>query len=174
MSPVTRIAELVEQHIGIRRSRVENVARSLREAGMLPKGGPGRAPDFDRTDAIALLVATVSGATLQTVAERTAALLATTPGGANVDGAPLSIPRTAEIQLAVLANMAAKGDTLKRLTVEIVVGWPEVALIWDDGAVQRFQTAGTITNNRPSHAARWAVRIPGPALAAFIKDLANG
>lgn len=154
--------------------RALRVAHRLRDAGMLPKGGPGRAPEFGRADAICLLVAVASGATLRTVADRTAALLATTPGGANVNGAPLTIPRNAEIQLAVLAGMAAEGDPLEGVTLEVAHGWPEIALAWADGVTQRFQAAGSVANHQPSAKARIATTIPGPTFANFIKEAYNG
>ncbi|ACE92037.1 hypothetical protein RHECIAT_CH0003089 [Rhizobium etli CIAT 652] len=166
-----KLADLVASCIGVPAERALRVAHRLRDAGMLPKGGPGRAPEFDRADAIALLVAVASGATLRTVAERTAALLASTPGGADVNGAPLTIPRNAQIQLAVLANMAAAGDALDGITLEVVHGWPEIALAWADGATQRFQAAGSIANHQPSHQARVATTIPGPAFADFVRRL---
>jgi len=166
-----QLADLVGGCIGVSAERALRVAHRLRDAGMLPKGGPGQAPEFGRADAICLLVAVASGATLRTVADRAAALLATTPGGANVNGAPLSIPRTAEIQLAVLAGMAAEGDLLEGLTIEFVLGWPEVALIWADGKVQRFQEPGSIANSQPSTASRWAVRIAGATFTTFVRAL---
>ncbi|MBX5132531.1 hypothetical protein HJB80_07620 [Rhizobium lentis] len=169
-----QLSDLVANCIGVPAQRALRVAHRLRDAGMLPKGGPGRAPEFDRTDAIAVLVAVASGATLRTVAGRAAALLAATPGGANVNGAPLTVPRTAEIQLAVMAKMAADGDQLEGVTIEIVHGWPEIALVWADGAIQRFQAAGSIANSQPSQRARVAATIPGPAFAEFTKEASNG
>jgi hypothetical protein len=169
---IPKIAELVERHIGVKRSRAESAARALQTAGMLSKGGPGRAPEFDRNDAIALLVAVSTGAKLENVADATRAALATAPGGADVSGGPLTIPRTAEIQLAVLASMSLDGDNLEGLTIEVVHGWPELALIWADGKVQRFQAAGSLANHQPSSQARIATRIPGPAFAQFIRSVA--
>ncbi len=168
--PDTVVASIA-QHFGRPVSRVESVARRLREADQLPAGGPGTAPDFNKADAIRLLVGACSAATLDHVAEATEALLDATPGGACLDGAPLTIPRTAEVQLAVLAGMAEDGDDLQELTLEIVLDWPELALIWSDGACQRFQKQGTLANH-PQGAARWAVQIPGPTFAAFIRSIA--
>lgn len=170
MSPVEKIAQLLETHVGFKRSRILQVARALSEGGLIASGGPGRAPEFSRDDLIAVLVGVATGATLNTVAEATRAVLAATPGGADVRSAPLSIPRTAEIQLAVLASMSLAGDSLEGLTIEIVQGWPEVALIWADGKVHRFQAAGSIANHHQDNKGRWAVRVPGPAFAAFIKE----
>ncbi|WP_141684053.1 hypothetical protein [Rhizobium sp. AC44/96] len=174
MTEATKIHRLVSELTGVRLTRVNNVSRRLRESGMLPAGGPGRAPEFDRADAIVLAVATASGALLENVASATRAALATTPGGADVSGGPLTIPRNAEIQLAVLASMSLDGDNLEGLTIEVVHGWPELALIWADGNVQRFQTAGSLTNHQPSSQARIATRIPGSAFAQFIREAVNG
>ncbi len=173
-SPITRIAELIERHVGLKKTRVESVARELQLAGTLPKGAPGRAPEFERADAITLLIAVATGAKLEDVTEATRAALATTPGGANVDCAPLRIPRTAEIQLAVLAGMAAEGDTLDEVTLEVAHGWPEITLAWADGITHRFQAAGSVPNHQPSNKARIATTIPGSAFAAFIKEADHG
>ena len=167
---IPELAEIVERHIGIKRSRAISVARALQAAGALSKGGPGQAPEFSRDDAVALLTGVATGAPLNTVAEATRAVLATTPGGADVRSAPLSIPRTAEIQLAVLASMSLAGDSLEGLTIEVVHGWPEIALIWADGRVQRFQAAGPVANAQPSSNSRVATRIAGDDFASFIKE----
>jgi hypothetical protein len=167
---VPELAEIVERHLGIKRSRAKSVARTLQAAGALSKGGPGLPPEFSRNDAVSLLAGVATGAKLDDVAEATRALLAATPGGADVRTAPLSIPRTAGIQLAVLAGMSLDGDSLEGLTIEIVQGWPEVALIWADGKVQRFQAAGSVANTQPSSKSRVATRIAGDDFAAFIKE----
>ncbi len=165
------IVNAIERHVGIRATRVRSVLRRLREAGMFPFGAPGTPPTIARNDAITLFVAVATGATLETVADATRAYLATTPGGADVDGAPLSIPRTAEIALATLAGAIDEGSELDGLTIEIVQTWPEVALIWADGIVQRFQAAGTIANHHQNNRGRTAVRIPGAAFADFIRSV---
>ncbi|WP_413709832.1 hypothetical protein [Rhizobium sp. Rhizsp82] len=170
MSPVETIAQLLETHVGFKRSRVLQVARALSEGGLIASGGPGRAPEFSRDDVVAILVGVATGAKIESVAETTRAVLATTPGGADVRSAPLCIPRNAEIQLAVLASMSLAGDSLEGLTIEVVHGWPEVALIWADGKVQRFQAAGSVANSQPSSKSRVAARIAGDDFASFIKE----
>lgn len=174
MSPVEKIAQLLETHVGFKRSRILQVARALSEGGLIASGGPGRAPEFSRDDVVAILVGVATGAKIESVAEATRAALATIPGGADVGAAPLTIPRTAEIQLAVLASMSLSGDNLKGVTIEIVHGWPEVALIWADGKAQRFQAAGSVTNSQPSNKSRVAARIAGDDFAAFIKEAVSG
>lgn len=167
---IPELAEIVERHLGIKRSRATSVARALQAAGALSKGGPGQAPEFSRDDAVALLAGVATGAKLEVVASATRALLAATPGGADVRSAPLCIPRNAEIQLAVLASMSLAGDSLEGLTIEVVHGWPEVALIWADGKVQRFQAAGPVANTQPTNKSRVATRIAGDDFASFIKE----
>jgi len=94
MSPVERIAQLLETHVGFKRSRILQVARALSEGGVIASGGPGRAPEYSRDDVVAILVGVATGAKIERVAETTRAALATTPGGADVGASPLSIPRT--------------------------------------------------------------------------------
>ncbi|WP_337267110.1 hypothetical protein [Oryzifoliimicrobium ureilyticus] len=173
-NPIPKIAELIEQHLGVRTSRTENVARALQEAGQLPRGGPFTPPDFDRDDTVRLLVAVATGAKLADVAAATTATLAAVPGGADITSAPLSVPRNSEIQLGVLAGMAIDGDTLDGLTIEVVHGWPEVAVKWKDGVTQRLQAVGTIPNHQPGHQGRIATTIPGPAFAHIIKEACSG
>ena len=171
MISAKRVHDLINEHTGIASTRVRDVSRRLREAGILPAGASFVEPRFSRADAVTLLVGCANGATLATVADATRAYLATTPGGADVSGAPLSIPRTAEIQLSVLAKMATDGDSLDGLIIEIVHGWPEISLQWADGVIQRFQEAGALSGHQPSHKSRIATIIPGPAFAAFIRSL---
>ncbi len=57
MTSQEHVVDLIDQHIGIGRSRAESVARRLKEADLLPSGSPGKAPEFSRTDALTLLVA---------------------------------------------------------------------------------------------------------------------
>lgn len=110
-------------------------------------------------------------ALLENVAEATQALLSSTPGGADVSGAPLTIPRDAEIALAVLASMAARKEDMDGVTLEVVHGWPEIALSWSYGTTQRFQAPGSLANHQPSDKARIATRIPGSAFAKFIRSI---
>ncbi|QCL92899.1 hypothetical protein [Agrobacterium tumefaciens] len=164
---IGQLANSIRQHLGIPVTRTLNVVRRLREAGMFPSGGPGRGPEFTRSDIVTLIVAVATGAKLEDVAAATRATLATVPGGANLAGAPLTIPRTAEIALAVLARQAADGDDLDELIIEIAHGEAEVALIWSDGVTQRHQSPGAIANHLPR--GRVATRIPGPAFAAILR-----
>ncbi|MGI8395102.1 hypothetical protein ACRYWZ_01865 [Agrobacterium deltaense] len=164
---IGQLANSIRQHLGVPVTRSLNVVRRLREAGMFPSGGPGRGPEFTRGDIIALMVAVATGAKLEDVAVATRATLATVPGGANLAGAPLTIPRTAEIALAVLASQAADGDDLDGLTIEIAHGEHEVVFVWSDGVTQRFQVPGALANHVPR--GRVATRIPGAALASIIR-----
>ncbi len=106
------------------------------------------------------------------MAEATRATLATVPGGANVSKAPLTVPRTAEIALSVYASMAANGEDLSNLTIEITNNDPEIAFAWSDGKSQRFQPLGTSPNHQPARG-RVAVWIPGAAFSTFVQGLAH-
>ncbi|MBA4776679.1 MAG: hypothetical protein H2044_13570 [Rhizobiales bacterium] len=164
---IGQLANSIRQHLGIPVTRTLSTVRYLREAGLFPSGGPGRGPEFTRADIITLIVAVATGSKLENVATATRATLATVPGGANLTGAPLTIPRTAEIALAVLASQAADGDDLDELTIELAHDEPEVAFVWSDGATQRLQSPGAIANHVPR--GRVATRIPGPAFAAILR-----
>lgn len=166
---IGQVANAIRQHIGVPVTRTLSVVRYLREAGMFPAGGPGRGPEFTAADIVTLLVGIATGSKLENVATATRASLATVPGGANLTGAPLTIPRTAEISLAVLATQAAEGEDLDGLIIEISHGEPEIALIWSDGVVQRHQVLGAIANHVPR--GRVATRIPGPAFAKVVRTL---
>lgn len=165
------IIETISAQTGVKENRVRDVFRALREAEMLPSGGPGVAPELDVRDAIKLMVAVSSGATLETVADRARDILRTTPGGAVLTDAPANIPKTAEIELATLASLAIDGYDASGLVIEICTTWPEIVLSWNNGLVQRFQSPGTVSGH-PESMARWAVRIPGAAFAAIVRTAA--
>lgn len=164
---IGQLANSIRQYLGVPVTRTLNVVRRLREAGMFPSGGPGRGPEFTRADIVTLIVAVATGSKLEDVAAATKATLATVPGGANLTGAPLTIPRTAEIALAVLASQAADGNDLDELIIEISHGEPEVSLLWSDGVTQRLQSPGALANHVPR--GRVATRIPGSAFAAILR-----
>ena len=164
---IGQVANAIRQHIGVPVTRTLSVVRYLREAGMFPSGGPGRGPEFTTADIVTLLVGIATGSKLENVATATRASLATVPGGANLTGAPLSIPKTAEIALLALSSQAVDGDDLQDLAIEISHGTPEIALIWSDGVVQRHQALGAIANHVPR--GRVATRIPGPAFAKVVR-----
>lgn len=166
---IGQLANAIRQHIGIPVTRSLSTVRYLREAGIFPSGGPGRGPEIERSEIITLLVAVATGAKLEDVAAATRATLATVPGGAYIAGAPLTIPRTAEIALAALGTQALEGDDLAGLTIEIAHGEPEVALVWSDGITQRFQVSGALANHVPR--GRVATCIPGPSFAAILRKI---
>src|SRR5690606_26745121 len=87
----TAAMDAIERHIGFPKSRLRHLAERLQDAGYVEHGAPGVAPRIDHAGFVALLLAAAADTTLRAAAERVRALLAATPGGSPLDGAPLSV-----------------------------------------------------------------------------------
>ena len=101
MATLNECLAAAEQHLGFHEPRARAIAKRLTETGVLPPGGPGRAPELDENDFVRLLIALAVNSRLRQSDEvvRTYSVLA--PHGASLDGAPESIIKTAFDQLAV-------------------------------------------------------------------------
>src|SRR4051794_23854418 len=96
MATLNRALDAIETHIGFPRSRTNGISRRLQEAGQLPVGAPGVAPELDQGDVCLLLATLMSAPKLHEAVEHAHAYAAMTPGGAVLSpGAPGSIPRSA-------------------------------------------------------------------------------
>ncbi|KQV83659.1 hypothetical protein ASC90_20460 [Rhizobium sp. Root1220] len=137
----------------------------------MPAGAPGVPPDVDHHDLLTLIIALASDATLAKAAEAVESYSALTPGGADVTGAPATVPRTAREALTAFAELAAEGDALSSMAIEVVATWPEIAIRWSDGTVQRFRETGALASHWADSRQRKSVTIPGTAFAAVFKEL---
>jgi hypothetical protein len=118
-----------------------------------------------------LVVAIAADTTLRRAAEAVRVYGALTPAGADVSGAPASVPRNARVVLDSLANLAADGDLLSELQIEVVSTWPEIAFHWSDGSVNRFRETGALASHWQDDKRRTSTTIPGAVFASVFKDL---
>ena len=160
----------IKRHIGFQESRSRVVARRLREAGHLPAGAPGVAPEVDIANVLDLVVALASDARVHRVADALTTYSQLVPGGADLSTAPPSVPRTAGQQLLAIVQLAADGDQdVRRLRLEFVATWPEVAIHWPDGSTQRFREVGALASHWGADGHRRSTTIPVGAIADTIQ-----
>ena len=158
--------------VGFPESRSRVVARRLREAGKLPAGAPGVAPEVDLGNVIDLFVAIASDAKVHRVPDALATYQSLTPGGADLSCAPASVRATAGQQLLAIAALAAEGDNdMRRLRVEFVSSWPEIAIHFDDGSTQRFREGGSLAGHWDSTGHRKSITVNGAAFADAVRLL---
>lgn len=169
------VVAALEKELGFPSSRTRSVARRLSEAGTLPAGSPGTSPMLDTHDLGTLLLGLASDVTVAEVPEAVARIDRLVPEGCDNTNFPEEIKArvrgTAGHHLDTLLALAAEGgDALRHMRIEIVSSWPEFALHWSDGSVQRWREPGVDpTIWGAGH--RRAVTIPGVALFNCITAL---
>ena len=60
MATWNHVLDAIERHLDFPRSRSTGIARRLQEAGILPSGAPGVAPELDEDNVLDLVVALAS------------------------------------------------------------------------------------------------------------------
>lgn len=160
------------RHIGFDPPRAAAVAKKLTEAGSIPPGGPGKSPELNPEHIINIVLGCAVDVPLRAIADTVVAYRALVPGGANLDGAPASIDRTAGDALEVFADISIHGDAdiLRRDKIEIVATWPEVA-IQRDGKVARFVPVGALATHWRDSGHRKSTIISGAALVDCLRAL---
>lgn len=166
----------VQAHIGFPRSRSTGVARRLQEAGILPSGAPGIAPELQQRDACLLLATLMSAPKLHEAVDHARAYREMTPGGAVLSAdAPDSIPRSALEYLETASEIAVGGTPdavgdLRAHRFEFVHGWRELSVHKNDGAVSRFVLPGALaTHQQAPHRVAGVVR--GEAFVNLFREL---
>lgn len=154
----------LETHCGFPVSRTRNVARRLLDGGILPRGAPGVAPQIDELNFVDLFIAVAADTTLRAAPEAVRTYGTLTPGGADLTGAPDRIP-TARDELEILVEIALRGDDkqIRKSKIDVVSSWPEIAISYNFGRVDRFQPVGTTPDRWQSRKARKSTTIPGAA-----------
>jgi hypothetical protein len=169
--------DAIVRHIGFDPPRAKAVARSLTEDGAIPSGAPGRSPELDTDHVIDLVLGCAVDAPLRAIATTVEQYRGLVPGGANLDGAPGSITRTAGDALAVFADVALHGeaDLLRRDQIEVVAGWPEVAITNGvNGDVTRYVAPGANASHWQSSGHRKSTTINGTAFVDCLHALFKG
>lgn len=156
----------LERFVGFRRGRLVSVSQRLQQAGILPIGAPRTPPQLDLTHVVCLLVAYAADAAIHLSAKSVEIIETLTPGGADLSSAPQHLRLTAGDQLRAIAALAAEGDSdMRRIKLEFVSTWPELAIHWPDGSVQRFREMGALASHWGDGAHRKSITVNGAALA---------
>ena len=173
---LNRVLDSIQTHIGFPRSRSSGIARRLQEAGILPSGAPGVAPELDQRDVCLLLTTLMSAPKLHEAVDHARAFSAMTPGGAVLsDDAPASIPRSALQYLETQSEIAASGQPdavadVRNHRFEFVHGWREVSAHTPEGTVTRFVLPSALASHQQApHRIAGVVR--GEAFVNLFKDL---
>jgi hypothetical protein len=146
--------EALEKHIGFPQSRSTGIARRLQESKALPSGAPGVSPELDASDICLLIAVLASAPKLHEAVEHARFYFDATPGGANLDGAPDSISRSAIEALEIYAEMSVGGTPdaqsyVRSLKFEFVQGdWREMAVIEADSRAKRFRRVGELASHQ--------------------------
>ena len=172
MPTLAETIDSIARHIGFPDARLRTLARRLQDADMLPSGAPGVPPVIEPRDALALIVAAASGATLRRAAESAVAYWELTPGGADVSDAPATVAKSAGGYLSAIAAIAAEGENwVRRLKIEISRNFPGVAIHHEDDTVQWFQPRGALSGHWGATGHHDSVVINGAAFADVFLEL---
>lgn len=175
MKQTTTLAAAIaalERHLGFRRGRLVSMAQRLQNAGVIPTGAPRTAPQLTMGNVVDLVVAYAADAPLHLAARSAETYGALTPGGANLDGAPAKAKVTAAEYLTSIAAIAADGDAgMRRLKLEFVSTWPELAVHFEDGLIHRFQAVGAVSGHWQSAGHRQSLTINGAAFADAMQEI---
>lgn len=175
MATLNRVLDAIESHIGFPRSRSSGISRRLQEAGQLPVGAPGVAPELDQRDVCLLLSVLMSAPKLHEAVDHAQAYAAMTPGGVVLSAdAPDSIPRALEY-LELKSEIAIGGspdavDDVRGHRFEFVHQWRELSAHPPEGTVARFVLPGQLASHQQAPH-RVAGVVKGDAFANLMKDL---
>jgi hypothetical protein len=116
------------------------------------------------------MIAYAADAPIHLSARSVETYVALTPEGAHVAKAPAGYCKTSGDELLAIAEMYDDAD-LRRLRIEFVSSWPEVAIHFAGGGIHRFLKLGALPGHWQSSGHRKSIVINGAALADVIKDL---
>lgn len=170
MATLNNTLDSIERHIGFPRSRSSGVSRRLQEAGILPSGAPGVAPELDEDNALDLVVALASDTELHNAVTAVRAYHAMTPSGADLNGAPDTIPN-APIAVSILVEDAKAGVAVARASqIEVSCNWRAVA-IHTPTNITRFCEVGKAAPHWQSSGHHRSTTVSVAALADAIIEL---
>ncbi|SCB36045.1 hypothetical protein GA0061099_1005415 [Bradyrhizobium yuanmingense] len=171
MASLNNALDSIERHLNFSRSRSAGIARRLQEAGILPIGAPGVAPDLDEDNVLDLVIALASDVTLHEAPDAVRAYHQMTPGGVSLVDEPPSIPN-APIAVSILVEDArfSVGDA-RASKIEVSCNWRAVAIHRPIGAVKRFSQPGVHCAHWQSDGHHKSVTINVVALADALDEL---
>ena len=163
----------IERHLGFPISRGRTVAARLQEAGLIERGAPGVAPNITHDGFVALLVGLASGSTLASVGAAVSTYLKSTPGGASLDGAPVSVARVRSELHALVETALEFPEDFGDLSIEVVENWPEI-VIRHFGRTVRFVPVGVAANTWQAAGHRTSTTISGAAFCDCERAIFKG
>lgn len=173
MATLNHALDVIERHLDFPRSRSTGIARRLQEAGLLPSGAPGVAPDLDEDNILDLVVALASDTELHTAVAALRAYHAMTPGGVSLVDAPQSIPN-APIAVSILIEDARSGVAdARKSQIEISHNACALAIHKPNGQVVRFCVPGKGATHWPSHGHHKSITLSVAAIADAITELSG-
>ncbi|UPU00210.1 hypothetical protein J4G48_0020220 [Bradyrhizobium barranii subsp. apii] len=176
MAKLTNALDAIETHIGFRRSRTNGISRRLQEAGLLPAGAPGIAPELAQREVCLLLATLMSAPKLHEAVDHARAYATMTPGGAVLSAdAPDNIPRSALEYLDLKSEIAIGGspeavEDVRTHRFEFEHFWRELAAHTPEGTVARFVLPGTLASHQQAPH-RIAGLVKGDAFVNLMRDL---
>lgn len=167
MPTINEALAAFERHCGFPQSRSRTIARRLQESSVLPLGSSGSKPEINDIGFAALFLALAGDTTLHEAASRVERLMAMTPGGASLEGAPASIP-TARSALLDLVEAALSGEDMPT-AIEVVSNFDELTIAWPGDVVERFQPVGVQPGRWQVTTHRRACIVTGSAFAKAVR-----
>ncbi|MCZ8547638.1 hypothetical protein OOJ09_25920 [Mesorhizobium qingshengii] len=172
MPSTMEAVDVLAARVGFDKPRVRAVARSLTDAGRLPPGAPARSPMLDISNVVDLLIGCAVDVPLRAVADTVAKIRELTPAGTPISALPASLQYSAGNYLDSLADLAADGSKdVRRVKLEFVGNWNEVAIHQPDGTINRFVEPGALASNWQHTGHRRSTAVNGAAFADAINDL---
>lgn len=174
MATLTAALAALERHVGFPSTRSRQIARRLQEEHLLSFGAPGTAPPIDHLGFVTLLLAVAADGAVHAAPAAATTLLATTPGGVSLEGAPISIG-TARSQLLALVETALEFPSdPPGYKIEVVANWPEIAIHQFGKVVGRFQPVGTLPDYWQARGHRKSTTIDGSAFGDAVRSTFKG
>jgi hypothetical protein len=171
MATLSNALDAIERHLNFPRSRSTGIARRMQEAGLLPSGAPGVAPELDDDNILDLVVALASDTELHTAVTAVHAFHVMTPGGADLNGAPQSIP-PAPVAVSILLEDARAGIAdARKSQIAVSCNWRAVAIHKPNGDVNRFCEVGKAASHWQSSGHHKSITINVDALADALDDI---
>lgn len=160
----------LERHVDFPQSRSRTTAQRLQEAQLLPLGSPGVAPQIDHRHFVRLFVALAADTTHREAPAAVRTYLAMTPGGMPITAdTPASVVRCESELSALVASAVWTPEDLRHLMVEVTANWPEIAIHWAHGPVQRYQPVGSLAGHWGATTHRRAITVPGAAFRDAVR-----
>jgi hypothetical protein len=141
----------------------------LQEAGLLPLGAPGVAPQLSESNFVSLFLALAANTTRYGAAQAVRALLETTPAAAGAS-TPADVGSAETAMLDLVRSAREFPDDLSGVAIEVVGSWPELALHQFGKVQTRYQPAGSLREHWQSRGHRCSTIVPGGAFRDAVRS----